>query len=91
MNMEINATTHFRFPTATVKNINTAAMRSSEVEATMEPSDISGSHGGEYKDDCLLESYSGIVKTDQPFKSAYCLQHQGDESYHPDDGGSRYL
>jgi hypothetical protein len=41
--------------------------------------EISGSHGGEYEDDCSL------VEADRRFRGAYCLHHQGDDrgSKHP--------
>jgi hypothetical protein len=34
--------------------------------------EISGSQGGEYEDDCLVE-------IDWRFRGAYCLHHQGDD------------
>jgi hypothetical protein len=36
---------------------------------------ISGSHGGEYEDNCLLGYYT--VKIDRRFRGAYCLHHHG--------------
>jgi hypothetical protein len=42
--------------------------------------EISGSHGGEHEDDCLLRCCAArsLLEIDRRFRSAYCLHHQGD-------------
>jgi hypothetical protein len=45
-------------------------------------SEISGSHGGEYKDGCLLDCCASLVEVSRRFRAAYCLHHKG-------DGGSK--
>jgi hypothetical protein len=55
-------------------------------------SDISGSHGGEYEDDCLLGCcavWSG--RSLLTFQRCFCLHHQGDDGHRPDDGGSKHV
>lgn len=49
--------------------------------------EISGFHGGKYKDDSLQgHSPLCIVDVHRLFRSAYCLHHEG-----PDDTGSMHL